>query len=92
MSRAHATIEATRSGWTVTDNGSSNGTTVNGRAIVARRAEPVAPGDVIGIGPVELRLEASSGGRRPTGGRALDDSDRTRISGEVLPPPRRSAP
>lgn len=87
VSRAHATVEQTRSGWTVTDTGSSNGTTVNGKAITARTATSVAQGDVIGVGPVDLRIEAGSSAT--AGARALDDRDRTRISGEVLPPPRR---
>ena len=90
VSRAHATIERGRSGWTVTDNGSSNGTAVNGKALPARTPKQVSAGDRIGIGPVELRIEADGG--QPPGGRALDDSDRTRISGEVLPPPRKSKP
>ncbi len=91
VSRSHATIERGRSGWTVTDNGSSNGTAVNGKALPARTPKQVAAGDRIGVGPVELRIEADGSGQAP-GGRALDDSDRTRISGEVLPPPRKPKP
>jgi hypothetical protein len=89
VSRAHATIEPSRSGWSITDAGSSNGTTVNGRPLAARTPKALAAGDVIGVGPVDLRIEPD-GGRRSAGTRALDDRDRTRISGEVLPPPRRS--
>jgi hypothetical protein len=92
VSRSHATVERGRSGWTVTDAGSSNGTTLNGRALAPRTARTLSAGDVIGVGPVELRVEADAGGGRPEGTRALDDSDRTRISGEVLPPPRRPRP
>ncbi|MCU1371409.1 MAG: transporter, partial [Ilumatobacteraceae bacterium] len=91
VSRAHATVEQTPSGWAITDAGSSNGTTVNGQALTARAAWVLAEGDVIGIGPVQLRVQREGGGRS-AGGRALDDSDRTRISGEVLPPPRRPRP
>lgn len=91
VSRSHATIERGRSGWSVTDDGSSNGTTVNGKALAARAPRPLEAGDRIGIGPVELRVEADGPSTVP-GGRALDDSDRTRISGEVLPPPRKSKP
>lgn len=91
VSRTHATVERTSSGWAVTDNGSSNGTRVNGKAIAARSPKAVAAGDVIGIGPVDLRVEPDAGSRS-AGARALDDSDRTRISGEVLPPPRRPKP
>ncbi|WP_421119910.1 FhaA domain-containing protein [Aquihabitans daechungensis] len=92
VSRSHATVERSRSGWSVTDNGSSNGTTVNGRALAPRSAMALTARDVIGVGPVELRVEADDRGTRPAGTRALDDSDRTRISGEVLPPPRRPRP
>jgi hypothetical protein len=92
VSRSHATVERSRSGWSVTDNGSSNGTTVNGRALAPRSAMALSARDIIGVGPVELRVEADHRGTSPAGTRALDDSDRTRISGEVLPPPRRPRP
>jgi len=91
VSRSHATVERTRSGWSVTDNGSSNGTRVNGKAIAAKAPKALDDGDVIGVGPVDLRVEAAAP-EGAAGTRALDDSDRTRISGEVLPPPRRSEP
>ncbi len=89
VSRSHATVEPSRSGWSITDSGSSNGTAVNGKALPARSPRPLSAGDVIGVGPVDLRVEAEATGSRAAGARALDDSDRTRISGEVLPPPRR---
>jgi hypothetical protein len=89
VSRSHATVDRSRSGWSITDAGSANGTTVNGKALAPRSAKALSAGDVLGVGPVELRVEADDGGGRPEGTRALDDSDRTRISGEVLPPPRR---
>ena len=92
VSRSHATVEPSRSGWRVTDNGSSNGTTVNGRALAPRSAMALTARDIIGVGPIDLRVEADARGTRPAGTRALDDSDRTRISGEVLPPPRRPRP
>ncbi|WP_426573061.1 FhaA domain-containing protein [Aquihabitans sp. McL0605] len=92
VSRAHATIGRGRSAWTITDSGSSNGTTLNGRLLTPNSAQTLAAGDVIGVGPVDLRVEAEGAPSRPAGTRALDDSDRTRISGEVLPPPRRPRP
>ncbi|HWJ64176.1 MAG TPA: FhaA domain-containing protein [Acidimicrobiales bacterium] len=91
VSRSHASVEPTSSGWSVADNGSSNGTRLNGKALAARSPRPLKQGDVIGVGPVDLRVEADAG-RGAAGARALDDSDRTRISGEVLPPPRRPEP
>ena len=43
-------------------------------------------GDTVGIGPFELVVEPHDG--PAPGSRALDDRDRTRISGEVLRPRR----
>lgn len=88
VSRLHAKVAPGRSGWTVTDAGSSNGTTHNGRLLTPNVPQPLKPGDRIGIGPVEFLVKAD-GGPSEAGTRALDDRERTRISGEVLPPPRR---
>lgn len=91
VSRSHAILSPGRSGWTVRDDGSSNGTSLNGSLLTPNAPRQVHAGDVIGVGPVELRIETAADG--PVAGtRALDDSDRTRISGQVLPPPRRSQP
>ncbi len=93
VSRDHAVLAPARSGWTIADRGSSNGTLVNGRPLAAGAAHRLAPGDVIGIGPVELTVEQEEAAPAPPAGtRALDDAERTRISGEVLPPPRRPRP
>jgi hypothetical protein len=92
VSRTHAIVARGRSGWTVTDDGSSNGTTLNGRLLTPKASTNLSAGDRIGIGPVELVVEAAGPPARPSGTRALDDRDRTRISGEVLPPPRRPRP
>lgn len=88
VSRAHAHIEPRQGAWAIFDDGSANGTTVNGEALPERRPCPLRPGDVIGIGPVELRVTTGGAPSGEPGVRALDDSDRTRISGEVLPPAR----
>ena len=87
VSRAHARVERLRGGWAVVDEGSANGTTVDGAAVVPNRPHALRPGSVIGVGPVELRIAAVAAGGQP-GSRALDDQERTRISGEVLPPDR----
>lgn len=93
VSRDHAVLAPGRSGWTIADRGSSNGTLVNGRLLAAGAAHRLALGDVIGIGPVELTVEQEAAPAAPPAGtRALDDAERTRISGEVLPPPRRPRP
>lgn len=87
VSRTHARIAPSDGGWTVVDAGSSNGTTLDGRRVPVDEPRRLAAGQVIGVGPVELVVEA--GGPMPEPGtRALDDRDRTRISGEVLPPNR----
>jgi hypothetical protein len=90
VSRDHAVLAPGRSGWTIADRGSANGTVLNGRALDGTQG--IGAGDAIGIGPVELRVEELAVERAEPGSRALDDRDRTRISGEVLPPPRRPRP
>lgn len=87
VSRSHARIEGRAGGtWVVVDEGSANGTRLRGEEIPPQEARPIRPGDVIGIGPVDLRVTtAADRGDGQPGTRALDDSDRTRISGEVLP-------
>lgn len=92
VSRAHATVAPGRRGWAIADAGSSNGTTVNGRLLTPNVAQPLAPGDRIGIGPVELIVVARRSSAPEAGTQALDERDRTRISGQVLPPPRRPRP
>jgi hypothetical protein len=93
VSRAHAHIERRQGDWALTDDGSANGTRVGGRDLAAGQPRPLRAGDVIGIGPVELRVTEAPAPTAPEPGtRALEDSDRTRISGQVLPPPRRPRP
>jgi len=55
-SRRHAEIRPHGDGFVVADQGSMNGTMVNGRPIGEHRLED---GDVIGIGSTSLRFEAS---------------------------------
>lgn len=86
VSRSHARLEPAAYGWVVVDEGSANGTRVNASGIEAGRAQRLRVGDTIGIGPVDLRVEADGGDRTPPGGRALDDGDRTQILNAVLPP------
>ncbi len=87
VSRSHARIESRAGGtWVVVDEGSANGTRLRGEEIPPHEPRPIRPGDVIGIGPVDLRVTtAADRGAGQPGTRALEDSDRTRISGEVLP-------
>ncbi|MCB0971505.1 MAG: DUF3662 domain-containing protein [Acidimicrobiales bacterium] len=86
VSRRHAAVRRGRGRWSVTDLGSANGTTCNGRLLSPQAPQPIQVGDTVGIGPFELVVEPHDG--PAPGSRALDDRDRTRISGEVLRPRR----
>jgi len=55
VSRRHAMIEPTSAGTTLRDLGSGNGTFVAGRRILEYN---LSEGDVVQIGPIELRYEA----------------------------------
>lgn len=57
VSRVHAEIRRTPSGWIVTDRGSTNGTKVNDEKIVAGRL--LADGDTIAFGSTPVRFENS---------------------------------
>jgi hypothetical protein len=57
-SRRHATIQASNGQYTVTDNGSSNGTFVNGVRINSQTPHPLRPGDELQIGMTRFRFEA----------------------------------
>lgn len=50
VSRRHAEIRSTASGYAIVDLGSTNGTVINGRAIPRHQEVPVADGDVIHVG------------------------------------------
>ena len=88
VSRSHARIEASGGGWAVSDEGSANGTRLNGAELSPHVAQMLRVGDTITVGPVELKVVPGPAEAEP-GTRALDDGDRTRISQQVLPPPRR---
>jgi hypothetical protein len=57
-SRRHATIHAANGGYTVTDNGSSNGTYINGVRINSQMPQPLRVGDELQIGMTRFRFEA----------------------------------
>lgn len=86
VSRTHLRFERQPRGWVVVDEGSANGTLVRNARVAPNRPTPVRPGDVVSIGPVDLRIVADGAGGAESGTRALDDSDRNRISREFLPP------
>ena len=56
VSRHHAQIRCSQTRCTVADTGSTNGTFVNGAPIPPRSTHPLRPGDVLGIGPVILKV------------------------------------
>lgn len=86
VSRSHARIEPRNGGWTVVDEGSANGTRLRGDELPPQQPRPLRAGDLLGIGPVELLVKAGPPASEGLAGtRALDASDRTRISGQVLP-------
>ncbi|MCB1030008.1 MAG: DUF3662 domain-containing protein [Acidimicrobiales bacterium] len=88
VSRDHAVLQrqSAKSTWTIADNGSANGTVLNGSRLQAGRQAQVNVGDSLVIGPVTFTVESDDA--CVPGTRALDDRDRTRISSEVLPPRR----
>lgn len=86
VSRRHARIERGRAGWTVIDEGSANGTRLDGRPLAPNQPHPLVAGSVVGVGPVELRIDVAPPVTSEPGTRALDDRTRARISAEVLPP------
>lgn len=57
VSKIHARIRRGDDGrYELTDDGSRNGTTVNGKAIVASRPVSLAPGDILSFGKIDVML------------------------------------
>jgi pSer/pThr/pTyr-binding forkhead associated (FHA) protein len=54
-SRRHARVYQVQGGWMLRDEGSSNGTWVNG---VRVQEQPLFPGDAVRVGQTEFRFEA----------------------------------
>lgn len=57
VSGTHATIRARGAGWIVQDEGSTNGTRVNGTAIPPGRPKPLRTGDVITLGGFAIAVD-----------------------------------
>jgi len=57
-SRRHATVQASNGQYQLVDNGSSNGTFVNGVRIVSQTPQALRPGDEVQIGMTRFRFEA----------------------------------
>ncbi len=58
VSRRHAVLSPTQSGWMVEDLGSANGTFLNGKQLHPQRRTPVRTGDELKLGSLLLRIEA----------------------------------
>jgi pSer/pThr/pTyr-binding forkhead associated (FHA) protein len=56
VSRRHARITKGRAGYFIADQGSSNGTTVNGHTLVPHRAHLLRNGDRIKVGLVVIQF------------------------------------
>ncbi len=65
VSRFHAQLSASGSGWSLRDLGSSNGTWVNGRRVTGK--SPVHPGDQVRFGQTAFRLTAPYAPHQPAG-------------------------
>ncbi len=57
VSGQHATFRAQGAGWVVQDEGSTNGTRVNGSAIPPGRPKPLRTGDIVDVGGFAVRVE-----------------------------------
>ncbi|NBR07205.1 MAG: HD domain-containing protein [Planctomycetes bacterium] len=57
VSRKHAEIFLTKTGWQVRDQGSTNGTFINGKKL-SKESIPLQPNDIVQFGEIALRVEA----------------------------------
>lgn len=88
VSRQHALVRRDRRGWSLNDEGSSNGTVVAGLELHRGERHLLRDGDLIEVGPIGIRyVEDTSQGALPEPGtQRLDDDTRTRISQQVFGP------
>lgn len=56
VSRYHARLQATTTGWSIVDLGGVNGTRINGERIQVGRTVAIYPDDTIQVGPYQLTL------------------------------------
>src|SRR5438105_15376756 len=75
VSRTHARIQRQGAGWMLLDNGSANGTELNGQVI--ERPSQLRGGDRIGVGPVTFEFSAHGD---PGETRVVRREQETRIS------------
>jgi ABC-type multidrug transport system ATPase subunit/predicted component of type VI protein secretion system len=60
ISNRHARLVKQGAGVTVEDTGSTNGVYVNGQRLIARKATPVNPDDIIQVGPFRLKVDGAA--------------------------------
>ena len=82
VSRQHATLDNKTDGWHVTDNGSANGTSVNGNRLDKDTAQRLFNGDRVEIGSFVLQFVASTESVA-----APVEDDKTMLLGDDLPAP-----
>ncbi len=56
VSLVHARIERRGDGYTITDDGSTNGTHINGRVLPTAEPQPLSDGDLVAIGDFQLQV------------------------------------
>jgi pSer/pThr/pTyr-binding forkhead associated (FHA) protein len=61
VSRQHARFSVAAEGWTLTDLGSSNGTSLNGKDLEPQKAYPLKDGDLIQAGAVVMTFKEGAG-------------------------------
>ncbi|MDH5672276.1 MAG: FHA domain-containing protein [Myxococcales bacterium] len=66
ISESHATLTLSGQGWTLLDQGSTNGTFLNGKRLVVNRGSRVSSGDRIELGRYELELQLGAPGEPTT--------------------------
>lgn len=86
LSGMHARIEHSQGQWTLIDQGSSNGTFVDGRRLASGKAHPLHDGESIRVGTSEFRVmiaavaaaaaAAPASGGKPVTGPAVDERPR----------------
>ncbi len=82
VSLVHARIERRGAGYVLVDDGSTNGTRLNGARVEPGQPRPLAPGDRVGIGAFELEVAALEGDDAPAGESSI--SIARRMVAEVL--------
>ncbi|MBI2392605.1 MAG: FHA domain-containing protein [Deltaproteobacteria bacterium] len=57
VSARHASVRASGAHWTIVDEGSTNGTRLNGEKLAVQSPRPLKTGDVLGLGRIEISVK-----------------------------------